>query len=718
VFVRGQVNDDDQTNLSDALAILNYLFLAGDTPRCLKAADANDDGSVNISDAVYLLGHLFLGGSPIPPPFPTPGPDPTPDELPCAGGSVSDLTAMPSLLTLGSVGRTAQLSVTGRVGGEILDLHSGTSGTTYEPSNPLVIGVYRDGLVEARAQGNATVAVRNGAAGTTVAVMVTAPGGSPLHRVLAVNDLGMHCMDREFQVFTILPPFNVIHAQVARAEAGGSVSLLGDDEVEVRYSSIADATGSENSRSLGKTLFWEAAAALFGSAVPPGQGLLGSYMPGDAPDAGPQPFVYEAARGWFTAAGVPITPTDDAGAHNPYPLLRVAAFDRTTGEPLAHIDAVVPVSQEVDCRTCHATGEIAARAGYLRWSRDPDIEVATKTNILSLHDYRSHTGLVRSKPVLCARCHYSAALDLAGKGPSEEQSLHASLSRAMHSFHGVQVDEGGAPLFPEGAPPEQTCYNCHPGKQTQCQRGAMRTGGMECASCHGEMLAVGATQPLAPGGSLDGSNDGKPRRPWMDLPRCQSCHTGDAAAHLSGPEYEAAADGIRLRRAFRLGDGSASPILAANKRFAEPNATLYRFSRGHGGVLCSGCHGSPHAEWPNADPAHNDNIAASQIQGHSGAVAECTACHAPGATSLSLGGPHGLHPVNDLRWIKGRHGSVYETKAAECRACHGLDLKGSVLSRAAADRLFRIEDDLIVGIAKGTAIGCDRCHAWPRQEDD
>ena len=35
-------------------------------------------------------------------------------------------------------------------------------------------------------------------------------------RVLAVNDLGMHCMDREDSVFSILPPFNVVHAQVVK----------------------------------------------------------------------------------------------------------------------------------------------------------------------------------------------------------------------------------------------------------------------------------------------------------------------------------------------------------------------------------------------------------------------------------------------------------------------------------------------------------------------
>ena len=28
--------------------------------------------------------------------------------------------------------------------------------------------------------------------------------------LLAFNDLGMHCIDREFSIFSILPPFNVL----------------------------------------------------------------------------------------------------------------------------------------------------------------------------------------------------------------------------------------------------------------------------------------------------------------------------------------------------------------------------------------------------------------------------------------------------------------------------------------------------------------------------
>jgi hypothetical protein len=34
------------------------------------------------------------------------------------------------------------------------------------------------------------------------------------YQVLAWNDLGMHCYDKDFSVFSLLPCFNVVHSQV------------------------------------------------------------------------------------------------------------------------------------------------------------------------------------------------------------------------------------------------------------------------------------------------------------------------------------------------------------------------------------------------------------------------------------------------------------------------------------------------------------------------
>ena len=53
-------------------------------------------------------------------------------------------------------------------------------------------------------------------------------------------------------------------------------------------------------------------------------------------------------------SGVPILPVDDRGRHNSYPLMRVQARSKATGEVLASSDIVVPVAAEADCQLCHA----------------------------------------------------------------------------------------------------------------------------------------------------------------------------------------------------------------------------------------------------------------------------------------------------------------------------------------------------------------------------
>jgi hypothetical protein len=82
-FQRGYANNDDLYNMTDAISILNWLFLGTAKPRCVKAADVNDDGKVDITDGVRLLNHLFLGGPAPPPPFAECGLDPTEDDLDC-----------------------------------------------------------------------------------------------------------------------------------------------------------------------------------------------------------------------------------------------------------------------------------------------------------------------------------------------------------------------------------------------------------------------------------------------------------------------------------------------------------------------------------------------------------------------------------------------------------------------------------------------------------
>jgi hypothetical protein len=254
---------------------------------------------------------------------------------------------------------------------------------------------------------------------------------------------------------------------------------------------------------------------------------------------------------------------------------------------------------------------------------------------------------------------------------------------------------------------------CHPGRRTDCLRGAMANGGMLCQDCHGGMEQVGtdftdAVSPSNPGDFTLGAdfytNAATPRVPWANEPGCGSCHTGDAMDNMHGspntlgdPE-----DGIRLMQAFRTNDDKATPIVPTNKRFAENtveggspaagNPMLYRVSKGHGGVFCEGCHGATHGIWPNKNPFANDNVAANQIQGHSGSIAECSACHT-GDLGNTLDGPNA------------------------CRACHGRNGEGTVLSKMATERVLECDEDTAfcpdgdsVQFPRGHQVGCIECH--------
>jgi len=83
-FLRGEANGDGTVDLSDAISVLSFLFLGGEAPACLDAADVDDDGQVDLTDPIAILGHLFLGNGPLPAPSADYGTDPSPDELGCA----------------------------------------------------------------------------------------------------------------------------------------------------------------------------------------------------------------------------------------------------------------------------------------------------------------------------------------------------------------------------------------------------------------------------------------------------------------------------------------------------------------------------------------------------------------------------------------------------------------------------------------------------------
>ena len=71
LFTRGNCNGDQRVDISDAVAILRYLFAGAAEPPCLDGCDVNGDEAVQISDAIGLLAYLFApGGFAIPSPRP------------------------------------------------------------------------------------------------------------------------------------------------------------------------------------------------------------------------------------------------------------------------------------------------------------------------------------------------------------------------------------------------------------------------------------------------------------------------------------------------------------------------------------------------------------------------------------------------------------------------------------------------------------------------
>ena len=523
-------------------------------------------------------------------------------------------------------------------------------------------------------------------------------------KLIGWNNLGMHCMDDDYSVFSILPPYNTVDCQLINAS--GKL-VRNPSGFMLTYEAITDPDGSINRGSQGKTNFWDHSQALFGATLAPETGLTGHKMPGPLNE--PQPTEFNALMNWFEAAGIPITPIDDAGNKNPYPVMRLTA--RTTTETLlATTDVVLPVSAEMDCRKCHASNSGPAAKPAAGWENDPNPARDHRLNILMLHDEKHlgtpvyanaltsagytadglHASVVDlQKPVLCAACHASEALGTGGAAGV------SPLTRAMHSKHAnvIAPDTG---LTLDHSSNRSSCYQCHPGSETRCLRGAMGSAvaadgsaAMQCQSCHGTMSQVGAVD----------------RTGWLDEPNCQQCHTGSATQNNGQIRYTSVFESNGLPRV------PASTLFATNPDTPAAGKSLYRFSKGHGGLQCSACHGSTHAEFPALH--RNDNLQSVKLQGHVGVVADCSACHSSVPTTVS-GGPHGMHPVGNA-WINAHED---QGKSAACLSCHGSDRRGTVLSRSFSDRTLTFSNDGVshsVPLFRGENVSCFLCH---KREDN
>jgi len=58
----GDVNNDDKIDLSDAVFLINYMYVGGPAPELLSWADVDCSSTVNLADIVYLIRYIFRSG--------------------------------------------------------------------------------------------------------------------------------------------------------------------------------------------------------------------------------------------------------------------------------------------------------------------------------------------------------------------------------------------------------------------------------------------------------------------------------------------------------------------------------------------------------------------------------------------------------------------------------------------------------------------------------
>jgi hypothetical protein len=253
--------------------------------------------------------------------------------------------------------------------------------------------------------------------------------------VLAWNDLGMHCANKNFNNMCILPPYNNQKAQVIKVGTSTTFPEVMTSGYHVTY----EIPG--NTYSVGKTDFWTYANAIFGVTLANNIGLTGVGLTGTMSTTG----------NYFHVEGIPITPYPDSDLVNEHPFQLTLMKAYNAGNTLlATTQSVIPVSGEISCVSsgCHSSEQ----------------------NILDSHE--SVTGFDPNvKPIFCAGCHQDNALGTPGTSAPV-------FSDAIHSAHGSITND---------------CFKCHPGPVTQCFRDTMHTAGTVCQDCHGSVSNVGQT---------------------------------------------------------------------------------------------------------------------------------------------------------------------------------------------------------------------------------
>lgn len=338
----------------------------------------------------------------------------------------------------------------------------------------------------------------------------------------------------------------------------GQKPIVDTTNVSVDYS-IINNTYSYGKQNYGQ--FWDNAKNLFGVTLERDKGL--NLVDPDIHNGLAGSMIAKGDH--FVADGIPVTPLDDNLVWNAYQQAEIKLLSGS--KVLAETRATVPVSDEFNCGKCH--------------NEMPD----PFDDIIDNHDEIIHNA---PRPILCASCHGSPGLGTSGPGSSGKY-----LSEAIHGEHSKK---------------NPACYDCHPGNNSKCNRSANHTNSTgNCIACHGTIENV-----------ADSIENG--RIPWVDEPKCKTCHTG------------------------------ISQVDTGN--------TLFRNAKGHGGLYCSTCHGSPHAMIPSTED--KDNYQSKQYQnGKVKTIGSCGVCH-----SNSRGEADEINKFDQI------HGGENPTIKTSCNICH------------------------------------------------
>jgi hypothetical protein len=428
--------------------------------------------------------------------------------------------------------------------------------------------------------------------------------------VMASNDLGMHCACPGTEKMLLLPPFNTLRAQVIERGGQSPVVLSDPTDIRVEYDIIenyddmnpykADDPQKTDLRADPYYATWIEMMPKYGFGPAENdqgaiQGLTGSMLAGE---------MTAQTEGWWEAVGVPAYPdvlnssnpqkimVDPLGGgnRNPYLTGEFKVYEQSSGALLASTTATIPVSFG-GCCSCHL--QLTADNGL---DPNPDNSFALMGQ---LHERDSGINFALldpdgdgvTGPVRCSVCHWDPAMgESSPPGGYVDPGTGASLPVSQYSFSDVlhRWHAENSTVLSYNPDLATDCYECHPSNQVMCYRGhhTNKTIGQDnhdvwCTDCHGDL-----NQRIA---------EGQLANPWSEatLPMCQDCHS-------------ATGENGTLQHTFG-------------------GSFLKSMSHKNDAILCSTCHGSPHALNPST--LAKDNAQNLALQGLPNPIGKCSTCH-------------------------------------------------------------------------------------------